>query len=398
MDEVKKDSFNRAEPVKLPMGFIATALAVILGIILVINVFLLNSIGSGAAAPAATPPATPTAAVTAEPSPPIPKLQATALSVDCKECADPAQIISSIKELGTVNVTSESTVKLDSDEGKALAAKHNITKAPAVILTGELDKADLPPVLARRGDALVYEQQAPPFVDVASGSLKGKVDAVYILPKDCSDCYNITSLTAQLKLSNVVISSEKALIAEDENDLLSKYNITKVPTLLLSGDVGLYDFIKAVWPQFGTVEEDGTYVMRNVYPPYIDLDTGKERGKVTMTMLVDKTCPECYNPSLHSIILKGSFGMVIAEEKTVDVADDAGKAMLEKYNITKVPTVLLDGEAAVYSQLARVWNTVGTVESDGTYVFRAVHQLAGSTYKDLATGQVLNATTPEPTE
>ncbi|MBU4246431.1 MAG: hypothetical protein ABIF85_06910 [Nanoarchaeota archaeon] len=46
-----------------------------------------------------------------------------------------------------------------------------------------------------------------------------------------------------------------------------------------------------------------------------------------------------------------------------------------KYNITIVPAMVLSFEASAYSRLSPVWGR-GSIEKDGTYVFRAAN-LAG---------------------
>jgi hypothetical protein len=62
-------------------------------------------------------------------------------------------------------------------------------------------------------------------------------------------------------------------------DLIKKYKITAVPTILLSGDLEEYENFQQVWPQVGTVEADGMHVFREpgekIMGSYKDLKTGK---------------------------------------------------------------------------------------------------------------------------
>jgi len=78
-------------------------------------------------------------------------------------------------------------------------------------------------------------------------------------------------------------------------------------------------------------------------------------------------------------------------EDTYDISSPQGKDLIAKYNITKAPTLLISPEAKAYDTLTQVWTEVGTVESDGWYVFRATEQMGN--YTDLLTNQVMNATT-----
>jgi len=57
--------------------------------------------------------------------------------------------------------------------------------------------------------------------------------------------------------------------------------------------------------------------------------------------------------------------------------------LITKYKIISVPTVLMSPEADQYTNLKGVWKNVGTIESDGWYVFREMQQLRGVVYKDL---------------
>ena len=65
-----------------------------------------------------------------------------------------------------------------------------------------------------------------------------------------------------------------------------------------------------------------------------------------------------------------------------------GKALIAEYGIEKVPTILIKGDAGAYPSLVKAWKSVGTVEQDGTYVFRKL-EIIKKTYKDLATGEVV---------
>ena len=67
-----------------------------------------------------------------------------------------------------------------------------------------------------------------------------------------------------------------------------------------------------------------------------------------------------------------------------------GKNLVGKYNIKKVPTVLLSPEASAYEALSQVWERVGTVESDGVFVFREMEAI-NQTYKDLNNNKIVQA-------
>jgi len=110
-------------------------------------------------------------------------------------------------------------------------------------------------------------------------------------------------------------------------------------------------------------------------------------GLVELTLLNDSSCTKCYDVNVHKTILN-RFGITLAAEKTLDVSDDEGKALIEKYGITLVPTMIISQDASAYPLFTPVWATVGSVEDDGVYVFRKPDVMKVP-YKDLSTGEVL---------
>ena len=78
------------------------------------------------------------------------------------------------------------------------------------------------------------------------------------------------------------------------------------------------------------------------------------------------------------------YGVYVKDKETLDITQ--GKSLIDKYKIEKVPTIILTGDVETYISLTQVWKQVGSVETDGTYVFRSVEQMGK--YRDLTTGKV----------
>ena len=85
------------------------------------------------------------------------------------------------------------------------------------------------------------------------------------------------------------------------------------------------------------------------------------------------------------------FGMVFSAEKTVDVADKEGKNLIKKYAITNVPTIILSPETKKYHSIAKVWPQVGTIEKDGSFIFRKMETIRAN-YRDLKTSNLIKQT------
>lgn len=214
-----------------------------------------------------------------------------------------------------------------------------------------------------------------------------KVRVTIITKKDCVDCWDVNLLIDALKQNNVNITGQETVYIDDAKTktLIDKYKITKVPTVLVAGELEKNDSLKQIWQTLGEII-DNVFVFRQVIPPYIDVATGQLKGKFSAIYLTDKSCSTCYDVKIHENALK-NLGMNPTNAKEVDVASDEGKALVAKYKITKVPTLILNGELAEYQSLTQVWPTVGEIASDGAYVLTKAEEMG--TYRNLTTGKIV---------
>ncbi len=307
---------------------------------------------------------------------------------ECDKCADVQQIVDAFKQAPTLNIAKDSVIESDTDEAKALIKEYDIKRLPAIILKGDI--ANLPAEAPRVKDAVVIDQLSPPLYDLENETVEGLVDITILSAPLCIKCANLSSFADQLVQTGIGVDNTKTVAYDSKEGaaLVKKYGIEQVPTVILSEGIGWYPQITQSWDQMGDVV-DGNYILREAMPPYIDLKTGAVRGLVNATFITDKSCDKCYDVAIHEQIL-GGFGMDFQVKNTVDVGSAAGKAVLKKYNITLVPTVLVTGDTDAYVQLLSMWDQVGTQEDDGTLVFRSPEVLS-MTYKDLSTGKLIEA-------
>ncbi len=303
----------------------------------------------------------------------------------CDDCFDSTVFGAAIKQLPKVNV-SEQYVEYNSTEGKKLIADYNLTRLPAAIITGETQNISLPNFL-KKDDTYYFTDTPQPYYDVAQKKVVGRISVIYIKNSACPLCFDITEFGEQLGQAGVVVASEKTVDATSAEGMaiINKYNISLLPSMIMSPEAIHYAVIAQVWPMVGSIEPDNMLVLRSANPPYYSFDDKKVHGMVLATLVSDESCDECYDAKMHKDMLEQSFGVSFRDAKTVDVSSYAGKELVKKYNITLVPTILLDKEAGAYQSLVEAWEQVGSVESDGTYVFRKVDLLIGVTYKDLET-------------
>jgi hypothetical protein len=333
-----------------------------------------------------------------KPSEPV-KLTLLTVSVitppKCDDCFDSTVFAAAIRQLPNVNV-SEQYFEYNSTEGKKLIADFNLTKLPAAVITGETKNLSLPN-FGKVGDTYVFSDTPQPFYDLKTKTVVGRISIIYIRHSACPNCFDILQFSDQLKQAGVAVGSQKAVDAATAEGMaiINRYNISTLPTMIMSPEAINYAVIAQVWPMVGSIENDNMLVLRASNPPYYSFTDKKVHGIVSATLLSDKSCTDCYNATLHKDLLEQSFGVVFGTVKALDVSTNAGKELVKKYNITLVPTMVLDKEAGEYKSLGEAWSQVGSIESDGAYIFRKVDLLTGVTYKNLETGEALQSQSAE---
>ena len=139
--------------------------------------------------------------------------------------------------------------------------------------------------------------------------------------------------------------------------------------MLISQDIDYYEGIKDALETFGAENKNGFYIINPIQPPYRDLVQNKITGMAELIMITDESCTECYDVTINKRIIEG-MGVVIDKESTFDVNSAEGKKLISKYNISKVPAILISPEAREYKTLVNAWRQVGSIEEDGWFVMR----------------------------
>ncbi len=217
-----------------------------------------------------------------------------------------------------------------------------------------------------------------------------KLQIFTIKDSSCKDCSSLDDIVTFIRDAKVAIASQKDLdfVANksEAQALIDKYKITKLPAMVIRGPKPTQADLAKFWEIFGD-NVGGDFVMRRIQPPYLNLDTGKVSGLFKVTFLTDTACKTCYDVTLHRNAFK-NVTMNITDSATVDISSAEGLALVSKYKIDKVPTILVTGELDEYEGFQQTWPQVGTKESDGTYVFRSGIPDMG-TYHDLKTGKIV---------
>lgn len=319
---------------------------------------------------------------------------------NCTSCFSVNDAVSALKKQNVL-VSQERIVAFDSAEGLSLIKQFNIKRVPTYVATGEVNKNNIGGFIKSNGEVknntFIFSRVTPVFVDPQTKKEMGKVTAAILTDPACTQCIDPKLTIEAYKQAGVKIVEEKEVAwnSAEGQQIINQYKITKIPNFILSSEISLYENIKTSWPQLGTVEKDGAYVVRNLILPYRDLEKSQIVGLVNIIYLTDSTCTECYNvEQVQKPILTGSFRVAFSSERTVDKASSEGQGLIGQYKITKLPTILLSPNADEYVQLKNVWPSVGTVEPNGWYVFREMRQLGNVIYRDLTNNQIINPAQP----
>jgi len=217
------------------------------------------------------------------------------------------------------------------------------------------------------------------------------VTIIELVYPNCSECFNVSIISEQFQQAGDQIGMRVVAVRRLEANstegmaLIRKYDITKVPTVIFSKEAQQTQLM-GVWSDSGTVEDDGSLVLREVYPPYVALANGTLMGMVNVTLILAPNCTSCYNASVHTNLLTVRYSVVIANETDYTYDSAQGMALIRKYNITAVPTILVSPELSIYPGMEGLWNqSLGTKESDGWFVFRTMYAMGNVTYFDLTT-------------
>lgn len=233
------------------------------------------------------------------------------------------------------------------------------------------------------------------IVESAETNRPANLDLIMITDKTCVDCFDVTPILGQIEKENVKINSNLTIdSASDEGkQLIKQFSIKKLPTFLLKGELSRNPAVAKFVSQAGDTI-DGTFVFRQVGGPYVDVATGKVNGRVSLVLLTDITCAECYDVTQHEVILK-QFGMQ-PTSKVLDIKSATGAALVSSYRIKMVPAFILTGDVSSYTDFKKVWPQVGIIANDGAYVFTKGVPAMG-VYKDLAANKVVTPS-PEPAQ
>ena len=243
--------------------------------------------------------------------------------------------------------------------------------------------------------SLVRGQLARNYYNNKELNRPANLEISLIKKSNCDGCRGADGVIDFIKKQNTAVT-EKTVDADSEigKNIIQKYQIKKLPSIIVYGELNHNAELKKFWPNAGEVIE-GTFIFREVPLPYWDAVSDKVRGVVDLTLLGDVSCRECYDVTTQKNIL-ANYGLIARTEKLLDAATPEGRRLIQKYGITAAPMVVLEGDLAPYESLTQIWKSVGSVNG-GAYVFRESGlKVMGVVYKNLLSGKVIQPIKPQP--
>ncbi|HSB46859.1 MAG TPA: hypothetical protein VLD37_02510 [Candidatus Bilamarchaeum sp.] len=321
---------------------------------------------------------------------------------ECRECINGTAIMEEVSNyldtLPNIRVHSNFTIERSGAEAQALIEQYNITQVPALVVRGDAPyPADFISTWEQKvgthepDGAFVSRFIPPPYFDLEENKVIGLVRGMAIRPYNCAYCVDPSGFFYTLEDPTVgrVYFTKKTILDENSTEaqeLIAKYNITRLPTVLVDSEITRYP----VFSQITNLKEtgDGWYVVRDIKPPYVDLLANRTiRGLVRAVLIVNSSCTDCMDINQLSdaiVTPNGIKTITLVDKVTFEAGSEAGQGLIKKYNITKIPTILYSPEISDYPGFEGYWKQENsTVESDGWFVFRS-HQLTSLTYQNIS--------------
>jgi len=201
-------------------------------------------------------------------------------------------------------------------------------------------------------------------------------------PKDdCENCYDANEIIKMIDNSHNIKYKTNSLPYGGtlSQKFIEMYDIKNLPAIVVSGDISSAQVAPA-WKAMAGEEKNDRIIMENLLP-YYDLESGSEKGVISVVLLKDEKCASCFDANEYTNILK-RFGLFVKETVIYDVASAEGKELVGKYSVKKVPTMILSPDAKDYKKFADSWGEVGTISEDGRFILREVQKVSPQ-YKNI---------------
>ncbi len=212
-----------------------------------------------------------------------------------------------------------------------------------------------------------------------------ELELVKITSENCDSCFDIEKAIEELKSQNVNITREKTISSESQQgrEFISKYNIQKLPTIIVSGEIDKSEQLTNYFKEKGEIQE-GKFIYTSLVPPYVDVTSNQIKGLVQIKHVIDSSCEKCVDLTPISSTLEEQ-GMFVQNEQSVEYNSNEGQELISKFDIKEVPAILISEEVDYYLDVKDALIQSGATKREGFY---AVHSTLPP-YRDLAQNRIV---------
>ncbi|MDP4011697.1 MAG: hypothetical protein Q8P72_05750 [Candidatus Roizmanbacteria bacterium] len=187
----------------------------------------------------------------------------------CKNCFDANSIVQSLESSQKTTYKTKN-FSYNNPLSKQYIEKYQIQNLPAIVVSGDITNEKVAgawkSLSGKEINKSIVLENLLPHYDIKSTSVKGVIDAILIKDATCTDCFDENIYLNILKNFGLIVNSTSTYdVGSPEGKMLVEtYAITKVPTLILSAGTKEYANFVNAWSEVGTIEADGTLVLRDV--------------------------------------------------------------------------------------------------------------------------------------
>ncbi len=321
------------------------------------------------------------------------KIELIELSVrDCNQCVS-FDLFK--KQLHDLNKEFDfKKVYFDSNEGRELVKEYSIESVPTIILKNVPKNlfGNWRRVGSIEADgSLVFRAKIPAYWDLKKKRLVGLVSLTEIVDSSCEKCFDpLQSREMKLLLANIKVKKTRKIEADsfDGRKLIEKYHLGFAPALIFSGELRDYNFFNQ-FASLGSIESDGSFVVRTKMPPYKDLDSNTVKGLLSITVIEPTQCWACRDAKDMLAFLNTKLGLRFSNISVIDANSANAKALSNQYSIQYAPAALIAGNISLYPGMEDTWPKIGRVFKDGVYAFDNPLLLGQGYYYDFNSGKIV---------
>ncbi|MEM4598470.1 MAG: hypothetical protein QW400_02165 [Candidatus Diapherotrites archaeon] len=310
---------------------------------------------------------------------------------DCNGCLNFDYLKAQLKDMNII--VDEKTIYYPSEDAQKIIEQYSVKTLPTIIVKGDFKDIEVFRNWSSFGrilsDTLVFDNNIPVYYDLTAGRFVGAVKIIELIDGSCQECVEpitfLSALTASAGI-NVVDFKRVDVNSDEGKELAKRHYIEFVPALIFSKEISDYNI--GDFSAYGTFGPDGSFVVREKFPPYKDLKSGEVKGVLHVTMVEHSSCWACQGAKEMLAFLRGNLGLSFKNVLVYDINSNEARALMKNYSIGYLPAALVFGDTAEYKLFSEHWPKLGVVFKDGIYMFDNYKLLGPGYYFDVNNEQI----------